>query len=93
MNGPQNMSSYGMTIQGLLGKDPLSLSMPEFKDDLKSSISLKNLKNLGNTQGSDPTSAYLGGYQNAKYILATIQQSSSFRPQALGQYDQSTLRP
>merc|ERR1719436_1414766 len=60
MNGPQNMSSYGMTIQGLLGKDPLSLSMPEFKDDLKSSISLKNLKNLGNAQGSDPTSAYLG---------------------------------
>jgi len=64
MNGPQNMSSYGMTIQGLLGKDLLSLSMPDFKDDLKSdlksSISVKNLKNLGNTQGSDPTSAYLG---------------------------------
>jgi len=54
------MTTYGMTIQGLLGKDPLSLSMPEFKDDLKSSISLKNLKNLGNAQGSDPTSAYLG---------------------------------
>ena len=65
MNGPQNMASYGMTIQGLLGKDLLSLSMPEFKDDLKSSISVKNLKDLGNTQGSDPTSAYLGGYQNA----------------------------
>merc|ERR1712024_396095 len=50
--------------QGLLGKDLLSLSMPDFKDDLKSdlksSISVKNLKNLGNTQGSDPTSAYLG---------------------------------
>merc|ERR1712037_973406 len=30
------------------------------KSDLKSSISVKNLKNLGNTQGSDPTSAYLG---------------------------------
>merc|ERR1711974_435846 len=29
-------------------------------DDLKSSISVKNLKDLGNTQGSDPTSAYLG---------------------------------
>ena len=71
MNGPQNMSSYGMTIQGLLGKDLLSLSMPDFKDDLKSdlksSISVKNLKNLGNTQGSDPTSAYLGGYQNVIY--------------------------
>merc|ERR1719278_1971117 len=44
--------------------DLLSLSMPDFKDDLKSdlksSISVKNLKNLGNTQGSDPTSAYLG---------------------------------
>ena len=66
MNGPQNMTTYGMTIQGLLGKDPLSLSMPEFKDDLKSSISLKNLKNLGNAQGSDPTSAYLGGFQNAE---------------------------
>ena len=67
MNGPQNMSSYGMTIQGLLGKDLLSLSMPDFKDDLKSSISdsVKNLKNLGNTQGSDPTSAYLGGDKNA----------------------------
>merc|ERR1719440_1378951 len=52
-----------MTIQGLLGKDLLSLSnvsMPEFRDDLKSSISVKNLKDLGNTQGSDPTSAYLG---------------------------------
>jgi len=60
MNGPQNMTSYGMTIQGLLGKDLLSLSMPEFRDDLKSSISVKNLKDLGNTQGSDPTSAYLG---------------------------------
>ena len=71
MNGPQNMASYGMTIQGLLGKDLLSLSMPEFKDDLKnpfkddvkSSFSVKNLKDLGNNQGSDPTSAYLGGYQ------------------------------
>jgi len=68
MNGPQNMASYGMTIQGLLGKDLLSLSMPEFKDDLKnpfkddvkSSFSVKNLKDLGNNQGSDPTSAYLG---------------------------------
>ena len=68
MNGPQNMTSYGMTIQGLLGKDPLSLSMPEFKDDLKSSISLKNLKNLGNAQESDPTSAYLGGLPNAEHI-------------------------
>merc|ERR1712222_254415 len=68
MNGPQNMASYGMTIQGLLGKDMLSLSMPEFRDDLKnpfkddvkSSFSVKNLKDLGNNQGSDPTSAYLG---------------------------------
>ena len=85
MNGPQNMSSYGMTIQGLLGKDLLSLSMPDFKDDLKSdlksSISVKNLKNLGNTQGSDPTSAYLGQYQNVIYkcsmYLVTIEQ---FRP-------------
>ena len=81
MNGPQNMTSYGMTIQGLLGKDLLSLSMPDFKDDLKSSISVKNLKNLGNTQGSDPTSAYLGQYQNVIYkypmYLTTIQQ---FRP-------------
>ena len=69
MNG--HMASYGMTIQGLLGKDMLSLSMPEFKDDLKnnlkddliqkSSFSVKNLKDLGNSQGSDPTSAYLGG--------------------------------
>jgi vacuolar-type H+-ATPase subunit I/STV1 len=54
------MTSYGMTIQGLLGKDMLSLSMPDFKDDLKSAFSVKNFKNLGNTQGSDPTSAYLG---------------------------------
>jgi hypothetical protein len=38
----------------------LSLSMPDFKDDLKSAFSVKNFKNLGNTQGSDPTSAYLG---------------------------------
>ena len=71
MNGPQNMTSYGMTIQGLLGKDMLSLSMPDFKDDLKSAFSVKNFKNLGNTQGSDPTSAYLGGYQNVinKYSI------------------------
>ena len=75
MNGPQNMASYGMTIQGLLGKDLLSLSMPEFKDDLKnpfkddvkSSFSVKNLKDLGNNQGSDPTSAYLGGYQKVLF--------------------------
>jgi len=68
MNGPRSMTSYGMTIQGLLGKDMLSLSMPEFRDDLKnpfkddvkSSFSVKNLKDLGNNQGSDPTSAYLG---------------------------------
>ena len=85
MNGPQNMSSYGMTIQGLLGKDLLSLSMPDFKDDLKSdlksSISVKNLKNLGKTQGSEPTSAYLGQYQHVIYkcsmYLVPIQQ---FRP-------------
>ena len=74
MNGPQNMASYGMTIQGLLGKDLLSLSMPEFKDDLKSSISVKNLKDLGNTQGSDPTSAYLGGYQKRDFQMLHIYQ-------------------
>jgi len=70
MNGLQNMTNYGMTIQGLLGKDLLSLSMPEFKDDLKgsfsakddlkNSFSVKNLKDFGNNQASDPTSAYLG---------------------------------
>ena len=101
MNGPQNMTSYGMTIQGLLGKDLLSLSMPEFKDDLKSSISVKNLKDLGNTQGSDPTSAYLGGYQSAIFkcsiYLSTFRskaiESISIRPKALGQHNQPTLRP
>merc|ERR1711953_1149699 len=30
------------------------------KDDLKNSFSVKNLKDFGNNQSSDPTSAYLG---------------------------------
>ena len=80
MNGLQNMTNYGMTIQGLLGKDLLSLSMPEFKDDLKgsfsakddlkNSFSVKNLKDFGNNQASDPTSAYLGWYQNCTTSLS-----------------------
>ena len=80
MNGLQNMTNYGMTIQGLLGKDLLSLSMPEFKDDLKgsfsakddlkNSFSVKNLKDFGNNQASDPTSAYLGWYQNCTLSLS-----------------------
>ena len=80
MNGLQNMTNYGMTIQGLLGKDLLSLSMPEFKDDLKgsfsakddlkNSFSVKNLKDFGNNQASDPTSAYLGWYQNCTISLS-----------------------
>ena len=90
MNG--HMASYGMTIQGLLGKDMLSLSMPEFKDDLKnnlkddliqkSSFSVKNLKDLGNNQGSDPTSAYLGGYHKAHLLNKFSVNSNTISPQA-----------
>ena len=70
MNGSQNMASYGM-IQGILGsgKDLLSLSMPDFNDDLKGNFNNdaknsfginKKLKDVGTPNVNDPASAYLG---------------------------------
>jgi len=72
MNESQNMASYGM-IQGLLGsgKDLLSLSMPEFNDDLNLKSIFKNdakksfgmnkkIKDVGTPNVNDPSSAYLG---------------------------------
>jgi len=64
------MASYGM-IQGLLGsgKDLLSLSMPDFNDDLKGNFNSdaknsfginKKLKDVGTPNVNDPASAYLG---------------------------------
>ena len=78
MNGSQNMASYGM-IQGILGsgKDLLSLSMPEFNDDLKGNFNNdaknsfginKKLKDVGTPNVNDPASAYLGN-QKRDYIL------------------------
>jgi len=64
------MASYGM-IQGILGsgKDLLSLSMPDFNDDLKGNFNNdaknsfginKKLKDVGTPNVNDPASAYLG---------------------------------
>ena len=69
MNGSQNIAGYGM-IQGILGsvEDLLSLSMPEFNDDLKgnfnndakNSFGINKLKDVGTPNVNDPASAYLG---------------------------------
>ena len=98
MNESQNMASYGM-IQGLLGsgKDLLSLSMPEFNDDLNLKSIFKNdakkrfgmnkkLKEVGTPNVNDPSSAYLG---NQKCVfLNFILIDDFFRPKALGQHHQ-----
>ena len=96
MNGSQNMASYGM-IQGILGsgKDLLSLSMPDFNDDLKGNFNNdaknsfginKKLKDVGTPNVNDPASAYLG---NQKCVLLNfIFIDDFFRSKALGQHHQ-----
>ena len=96
MNGSQNMASYGM-IQGILGsgKDLLSLSMPDFNDDLKGNFNNdaknsfginKKLKDVGTPNVNDPASAYLG---NQKCVFKNfILIDDFFRSKALGQHHQ-----
>ena len=93
------MASYGM-IQGILGsgKDLLSLSMPDFNDDLKGNFNNdaknsfginKKLKDVGTPNVNDPASAYLG---NQKFVLLNfIFIDDFFRSKALGQHHQSAV--
>ena len=90
------MASYGM-IQGILGsgKDLLSLSMPDFNDDLKGNFNNdaknsfginKKLKDVGTPNVNDPASAYLG---NQKCVFKNfILIDDFFRSKALGQHHQ-----
>ena len=104
MNGSQNMAGYGM-IQGILGsgKDLLSLSMPEFNDDLnlkgvfkndaKKSFGInKKLKEVGTPNVNDPSSAYLGNQKCVfLFFLNFILIDDFFRSKALGQHHQSAV--